>query len=409
MVKDKVKVKRGDKLAEWDPYTLPIITEKEGTANYMDLEEGITMREVVDEATGISSKVVVDWKQQQKAADLRPRITLRDSKNKVIKLPNGLEARYFMSVDAILSVENGTKVNAGDVLARIPREASKTRDITGGLPRVAELFEARKPKDHAIISENEGRIEFGKDYKNKRRIVVVPGDNEGEPMEYMIPKGKHISVQEGDYVERGDALMDGPPVPHDILKVMGVEALADYLICEIQDVYRLQGVRIDDKHIEVIVRQMLQKVEVIDGGDTTFLVGELVDREEFEEVNDKAKVEKGQLATAVPMLQGITKASLQTSSFISAASFQETTRVLTEAAVSGKRDNLVGLKENVIVGRLIPAGTGSVMNQFRSIAADRDQELEAEMKKDTIAIEEAVTQSENVNITEQSVVESAAE
>ena len=390
LVKDKAKVKRGDKMAEWDPYTLPILTEKEGVANYVDLEEGITMREVIDDATGISSRVVVDWKQQPKAADLRPRVTLRDGRNRVIKLANGLEARYFMSVDAILSVENGQKVHAGDVLARIPRESSKTRDITGGLPRVAELFEARKPKDHAIISENEGRIEFGKDYKSKRRIVVVPEAKDEEPMEYLIPKGKHISVQEGDYVEKGDSLMDGNPVPHDILKVLGVEALANYLIDEIQDVYRLQGVRIDDKHIEVIVRQMLQKVEIVDGGDTTYLIGELIDRIEFDAENDRTKKAKGKIATGIPMLQGITKASLQTSSFISAASFQETTRVLTEAAVSGKRDNLIGLKENVIVGRLIPAGTGSVMNNFRQVAADRDKALEdAEEARRAVAIEDA--------------------
>ena len=390
LVKDKAKVKRGDKMAEWDPYTLPILTEKEGVANYVDLEEGITMREVIDDATGISSRVVVDWKQQPKAADLRPRVTLRDGRNRVIKLANGLEARYFMSVDAILSVENGQKVHAGDVLARIPRESSKTRDITGGLPRVAELFEARKPKDHAIISENEGRIEFGKDYKSKRRIVVVPEAKDEEPMEYLIPKGKHISVQEGDYVEKGDSLMDGNPVPHDILKVLGVEALANYLIDEIQDVYRLQGVRIDDKHIEVIVRQMLQKVEIVDGGDTTYLIGELIDRIEFDAENDRTKKAKGKIATGIPMLQGITKASLQTSSFISAASFQETTRVLTEAAVSGKRDNLIGLKENVIVGRLIPAGTGSVMNNLRQVATDRDKALEdAEEARRAVAIEDA--------------------
>jgi DNA-directed RNA polymerase subunit beta' len=336
---------------------------------------------------------VIDWKQAPRAADLRPRVTLRDKKDNVLTLGNGLEARYFMSVDAILSVENGQSVNAGDVLARIPREGSKTRDITGGLPRVAELFEARIPKDHAIISENEGRIEFGKDYKNKRRIVVVPDDKEEEPMEYMIPKGKHISVQEGDYVERGDALMDGNPVPHDILKVLGVEALANYLIDEIQDVYRLQGVRIDDKHIEVIVRQMLQKIEVTDGGDTTYLVGELIDRIEFENENETTKARKGKIAVGNPMLQGITKASLQTSSFISAASFQETTRVLTEAAVSGKRDNLVGLKENVIVGRLIPAGTGAVMGKFRKIAADRDKKLGGG-EKEVAAIEDATGSKE---------------
>ncbi len=376
LVKDGQKVERGAKLAEWDPYTLPIITEKEGAATYTDLEEGVTMREVVDDATGISSKVVIDWKQQPKAADLRPRIALKGANGHIAKLPNGAEAQYYMSVDAILSVENGQHVNAGDVLARIPRESSKTRDITGGLPRVAELFEARKPKDHAIIAENSGRVEFGKDYKSKRRIIVVPEGKKGDPIEYLIPKGKHISVQEGDYVEKGDPLMDGNPVPHDILKVMGVEALAEYLINEIQDVYRLQGVRIDDKHIEVIVRQMLQKVEIVEAGDTTFLVGELVDRPEFDEAYATVSAQKGTEATAVPMLQGITKASLQTSSFISAASFQETTRVLTEASVSGKRDNLIGLKENVIVGRLIPAGTGSVMSRMRAIAAERDKEME---------------------------------
>ncbi|MGE3967164.1 MAG: DNA-directed RNA polymerase subunit beta' [Dongiaceae bacterium] len=376
---DGATVAKGTKLAEWDPYTLPIITEREGIANYMDLVEGVSMREVLDETTGISSRVVVDWKQQQRGSDLKPRITLRDQNNEVIMLPNGLEARYFMSVDAILSIENGAHVKAGDVLARIPRESSKTRDITGGLPRVAELFEARKPKDYAIISDIAGRVEFGKDYKTKRRIVVVPEDNtDAMPVEYLIPKGKHISVQEGDYVQRGDLLMDGNPVPHDILNVLGVEALANYLIKEIQEVYRLQGVKINDKHIEVIVRQMLQKVEITDGGDTTYLVGEQIDRSEVEAANARTDAEGGRLAKFMPVLQGITKASLQTNSFISAASFQETTRVLTEAAVSGRVDTLTGLKENVIVGRLIPAGTGAVMNRMRQIAADRDRQLSAQ-------------------------------
>ncbi|MEI6558795.1 MAG: DNA-directed RNA polymerase subunit beta' [Rhodospirillaceae bacterium] len=365
-------VTRGQKLAEWDPYTLPIITEREGTAHYLDMVEGLSVREVVDEATGISSKVVVDWRQQPRGADLKPRITLLDPNGEVIKLPNGLEARYFLSVDAILSVENGAHVKGGDTLARIPRESSKTRDITGGLPRVAELFEARRPKDFAIISELDGRVEFGKDYKTKRRIVVR-NEETGDEREYLIPKGKHISVQEGDYVVRGDLLMDGNPVPHDILAVMGVEALANYLINEIQDVYRLQGVKINDKHIEVIVRQMLQKVEIDDAGESTFLVGEQVDRQEFDEENDKTVRENLRPATAKPVLQGITKASLQTRSFISAASFQETTRVLTEASVSGRVDNLEGLKENVIVGRLIPAGTGSVVNRLKLIAAERDR------------------------------------
>ena len=305
-------VTKGQKLAEWDPYTLPIITEREGIANYLDLVEGLSMREVLDETTGITNRVVIDWKQQPRGNDLKPRITLTDGKGKVLKLANGLEARYFMSVDAILSVENGAQVRAGDVLARIPRESSKTRDITGGLPRVAELFEARKPKDFAIISDMDGRVEFGKDYKTKRRILVVPEDASQEPREYLIPKGKHISVQEGDYVQRGDLLMDGNPVPHDILNVLGVEALASYLINEIQEVYRLQGVKINDKHIEVIVRQMLQKIEIEDPGDTTFLIGEQVDRQEFEEVNARMMVDGGRLAQGIPVLQGITKASLQT-------------------------------------------------------------------------------------------------
>ncbi|MCI0431590.1 MAG: DNA-directed RNA polymerase subunit beta', partial [Rhodospirillales bacterium] len=385
---DGVKVVKGQRLAEWDPYTLPIITEREGIAHYLDLVEGLSMREKVDETTGISNRVVIDWKQQPRGSDLRPQITLTDEKGNLVLLANGLEARYFMSVDAILSIENGARVKAGDVLARIPRESSKTRDITGGLPRVAELFEARKPKDFAIISETAGRVEFGKDYKTKRRIVVVPEEEGAEPREYLIPKGKHISVQEGDYVQQGDLLMDGNPVPHDILNVLGVEALAQYLINEIQEVYRLQGVKINDKHIEVIVRQMLQKVEVHEPGDTTFLVGEQVDRAEFDEVNEKTVAEGGRPALARPVLQGITKASLQTRSFISAASFQETTRVLTEAAVSGRVDSLIGLKENVIVGRLIPAGTGSVVNRLKQIAADRDRQLHREQPSALPAMEE---------------------
>jgi DNA-directed RNA polymerase subunit beta' len=385
---DGVMVTKGQKLAEWDPYTIPIITEKDGIANYLDLVEGVSVREIVDEATGIASKVVIDWKQQPRGNDLKPRITLRDQSGEVLLLANGIEARYFMSVDAILSVDNGAAVKAGDVLARIPRESSKTRDITGGLPRVAELFEARKPKDFAIISESDGRVEFGKDYKTKRRILVVPTEEGGTPVEYLIPKGKHISVQEGDYVLKGDLLMDGNPVPHDILNILGVEALASYLINEIQEVYRLQGVKINDKHIEVIVRQMLQKIEIDEPGDTTFLVGEQVDRGDFEEENRKSEAAAGRIAKGRPVLQGITKASLQTKSFISAASFQETTRVLTEAAVSGRVDGLVGLKENVIVGRLIPAGTGSVMARWREIAAERDRVLQSDDA--TPALEEKI-------------------
>jgi DNA-directed RNA polymerase subunit beta' len=293
-----------------------------------------------------------------------------------MSLANGLEARYFLPVDAILSINDRQQINAGDVIARIPKESSKTKDITGGLPRVVELFEARRPKDHSIISESDGYIEFGKDYKSKRRIIVRPKDKVGEPVEYFVPRGRHITVNEGDYVSKGDMLMEGNPSPHDILRIMGVEALASYIVNEVQQVYRLQGVKINDKHIEVILRQMLQKVEIIDPGETTFLTGEQVDREEFEELNNKA-MDQGYLpAVAIPVLQGITKASLQTRSFFSAASFQETTRVLTDAAVAGKIDKLKGLKENIIVGRLIPAGTGYYMAGIKKKALELDQQLE---------------------------------
>jgi DNA-directed RNA polymerase subunit beta' len=388
LVDDGSVVSRGDKLAEWDPYTTPIIVEREGIAGYVDLVDGVSIREVMDETTGISNRVVVDWRSQPKGADLRPRITLRDDKGEVVTLANGLEARYFLSVDAILTVNDGDDLHAGDVVARIPREAAKTRDITGGLPRVAELFEARRPKDHGIIAENSGIVEFGKDYKNKQRIIIRPKDENEEPVEYLIPKGKHIGAREGDFIELGEYLLEGNPVPHDILRVLGVEALANYLVDEIQEVYRLQGVKINDKHIEVIVRQMLQKVELTSGGDTTLLKGEQVDRLEFDEMNAKAVEAGGQPATAEPVLLGITKASLQTRSFISAASFQETTRVLTEAAVHGKMDHLIGLKENVIVGGLIPAGTGSAMSRLRAIAGQRDREfLETQEDLDLVAIE----------------------
>lgn len=375
-------VKKGDVIAQWDPYTIPIITEKSGKISYRDLLEGVSVRDILDEVTGISSKVVVDWKQQTRGADLRPRIMLLDKDDNVKILANGLEARYFLPVNAILSVDDGSEVHAGDVIARIPRESSKTRDITGGLPKVAEFFEARKPKDHAIISEIEGYVEFGKDYKSKRRLVIKPVDTSIEPVEYMIPRGKHVLVNEGDYIRKGDLLLDGNPVLHDILKVMGVEALAHYMVAEIQQVYRLQGVKIDDKHIEVIIRQMLQKVEIVNSGETTLLVGEQIDKQELEEINQKA-ISKGYVpASAVSVLQGITKASLQTRSFISAASFQETTRVLTEAAVAGKFDRLQGFKENVIVGRLIPAGTGFYVNQMKQQAAIMDMEENANAEID---------------------------
>ena len=374
-VDDGDEVKKGAKIAEWDPYTIPIISEISGIAGYRDVIEGIAMREIVDEATGISNQVIIDWRQQPKGDELKPRITLRDDEGKVLMLENGLEARYFLPVHAVMSIADGATVHAGDVLARIPRESSKTRDITGGLPRVAELFEARKPKDHAIIAEIDGTIEFGKDYKAKRRIIVRPKDDSQEPVEALIPKGKHIAVREGDFVHRGEPLLDGNPVPHDILKVLGVEALAKYLVDEVQDVYRLQGVKINDKHIEVIVRQMLQKVEVMDRGETKLLLGEQIDATEAILINEQAVTDGKKPAVLEPVLQGITKASLQTGSFISAASFQETTRVLTEAAVSSRVDDLVGLKENVIVGRLIPAGTGGVMRRFKEVAADRDRAI----------------------------------
>jgi len=388
LVKDGEVVKAGHKLAEWDPYTAPVMTEIDGYVVFEDLLDGASMREVLDEETGISNRVVVDWRQQVKGATLKPRIVISDEKGKPLTLPNGLEARYFVPVDAILNIENGAKVKAGSILARIPRESSKTRDITGGLPRVAELFEARMPKDFSIISESSGRVEFGKDYKSKRRILVAPDDVTEEPIEYLIPKGRHLAVHEGDYVQRGDLLLEGNPVPHDILRVLGVEALAEYLISEIQGIYRLQGVKIDDKHIEVITRQMLRKVEVMEPGDTTYLVGEEVEREEFLENTAAMEAEGKAPAKARPVLQGITKASLQTKSFISAAAFQETTRVLTEAAVSGRVDNLVGLKENVLVGRLIPAGTGAALRRLARIAEERDQEHLG--KKKTTSSEETM-------------------
>jgi DNA-directed RNA polymerase subunit beta' len=374
LVEEGKRVKKGQRMAEWDPFTLPIITETDGIVHFVDLVEGVSMREFTDETTGISSRVVIDWRQQSRGANLKPRLTLRDKKGNPLALASGVEARYFLPVDAVLSIENGAEVRAGDTIARLPRESSKSKDITGGLPRVAELFEARMPKDHAIISEIDGRVEFGKDYKTKRRIRVVPLDGADEAIEYMIPKGRHVTVFEGDYVKRGELLVDGNPVPHEILRILGVEALASYLINEIQEVYRLQGVKINDKHIEVIVRQMLQKVEIENPGDTMYVIGEHVDRREVDAVNINMETEGKRPCKAHPVLQGITKASLQTESFISAASFQDTTRVLTEAAVAGKIDNLAGLKENVIVGRLIPAGTGGVINALKALAAKLDTE-----------------------------------
>ena len=372
-IKEGAKVSRGDKLFEWDPYTLPIIAEKAGSAKLVDLVNGIAVREETDDATGMTQKIVVDWRAAPKGNDLKPEIILVDKVGEPVRNDADNPITYPMSVDAILSIEDGSEIKAGDVIARIPREGAKTKDITGGLPRVAELFEARRPKDHAIIAEIDGYVRFGRDYKNKRRITIEPADETLEPVEYMVPKGKHIPVVEGDFVQKGDYIMDGNPAPHDILAIMGIEALANYMIDEVQDVYRLQGVKINDKHVEVIVRQMLQKWEISESGDTTLLKGEHVDKAEFVAANEKSLAKGGRPAQGEPILLGITKASLQTRSFISAASFQETTRVLTEASVQGKKDKLVGLKENVIVGRLIPAGTGGAALRVRRIASARDK------------------------------------
>ena len=374
---DNKKIKATDVLAEWDPFTLPIMSQTDGYIIFKDLEEGITTRQIVDDSTGLSSNIVIDWKQQARNQNLVPRVEIHDKKvnGKVLVLENGSLASYELTVDSIILVTDGMKIKNGDSIAKVPKESSKTKDITGGLPRVAELFEARKPKDHAIIAEISGKIKFGKDYKMKRKIEIIPEDAGIEPVEYVISKSKHLTVQEGDLVEVGDVLVDGTSVPHDILRIKGVEALARYLIKEVQDVYRLQGVKINDKHIEVIVRQMMQKIEITDPCQTTFLEGEQVSKKEFIEVNAKAKAEGLKTAKGYQILLGITKASLQTDSFVSAASFQETTRVLTEAAVSGKVDNLHGLKENVIVGRLVPCGTGSFMSQVEIEAGKKDKEL----------------------------------
>ncbi|MCT6886219.1 DNA-directed RNA polymerase subunit beta' [Bartonella apis] len=376
-------VKRGQRIAEWDPYTRPIMTEVEGYIGFEDMVDGLSVTETTDESTGITKRQVIDWRANPRGADLKPAIVIYSDKkgSKIAKLSKGGDARYMMSVETVLSVEPGAHVKAGDVIGRLPMESAKTKDITGGLPRVAELFEARRPKDHAIIAEIDGTIRFGRDYKNKRRITIEPNDDTVEPVEYLIPKGKPFHLQDGDQIEKGDYILDGNPAPHDILAINGVEALASYLVNEIQSVYRLQGVVINDKHIEVIVRQMLQKVEITDSGDSSYIPGDNVDRIELQEVNDRLIEEGKKPASGNPVLLGITKASLQTPSFISAASFQETTRVLTEAAVAGKIDTLQGLKENVIVGRLIPAGTGGTIAQIRRIATARDDLIVDEHRK----------------------------
>ncbi len=361
------KVKKGDLIAEWDPFSIPILSEVEGVVKFGDVVEGKTMQEQVDEVTGLSRKVIIEATD----ADLRPRVSIKSRDGKTLRVPaTNAMARYLLSVGANIVVSEGDHVGAGEIIAKIPRETTKTKDITGGLPRVAELFEARKPKEFAVISEIDGTVSYGKDVKGKRKIVVTP--EVGEEKEYLIPKGKHVSVQEGDRVTAGQSLMDGASNPHDILNIKGEKELARYLVDEVQEVYRLQGVKINDKHIEIIVRQMLRRVKVINPGNTSFLADEQVERNIFQEENERVVAKGGKPATGEPVLLGITKASLSTQSFISAASFQETTRVLTEASISGKVDHLRGLKENVIMGRLIPAGTGLSIYKKMGIEVEGD-------------------------------------
>jgi DNA-directed RNA polymerase subunit beta' len=387
------EVKSGGLLAEWDPYTMPILTEISGRVRFGDVLEGITMEEQLDEVTGLTRKVIVE----SKGADKRPRITLKDEEGKTAKLPSGAAARYLLPVGANIVANEDEMVGAGDILAKIPRETTKTKDITGGLPRVAELFEARKPKEFAVITEIDGVVSFGKDSKGKRKLIVTP--EIGEAKEYLIPKGKHISVHEGDYVRAGEPLMDGSSNPHDILRVLGEKELAKYLVDEVQEVYRLQGVKINDKHIEVIVRQMLRRVRIKEVGDTRFLLEDQVERWQFEEENQRVMSEDGQPAVGEPLMLGITRASLSTESFISAASFQETTKVLTQAAIEGRVDFLRGLKENVIMGRLIPAGTGiSKYRGAKLLIEEPEEVLEAEPVEE----EEQAGQEEGTEAADQS-------
>jgi len=373
MVADGDKVKDGTRLAEWDPYNIPILTEVGGEIKFGDIIENVTMREQVDEVTGRSTRVIID----SKDSEVRPRISLKEVGSRTTrKLPgSSSEARYLLPSGSNILVDEGQKVQAGDIIAKIPRETTKTKDITGGLPRVAELFEARKPKEYALISEIDGIVQMGKDFKGKRKIQVMP--EVGAPREYTIPRGKHITVHDGERIRAGEALMDGSPNPHDILRVLGDKELARFLVNEIQEVYRLQGVRINDKHIETIVRQMLRRIKIMDPGDTSFLVGQSVEKWIFREENERVKQAEGKPATAEPLLLGITKASLSTESWISAASFQETTKILTDASVHGRVDYLAGLKENVIMGRLIPGGTGAAAYKAMEFESDEPLVVEA--------------------------------
>ena len=387
-IRDEDEVESGQVVANWDPHTHPIVTEVAGIVGFHDFVEGITVNETVDEITGLSSLIVTDPKQRGGAGkDLKPMVSLSNKKGQPLYLAGTeIPAQYFLQALSIVGIRDGQEVAVGDVIARIPQESSKTRDITGGLPRVADLFEARKPKESAILAEVSGIFSFGKETKGKQRVVITEDD--GGHYEDLIPKWRHLIVFEGERVEKGETIADGEPSPHDILRLMGVEALSDYLTKEIQDVYRLQGVKINDKHIEVIVRQMLRKAEVRESGDTTLLMREQLDVVRVKDANAIAEREGGEPAEYQRLLLGITKASLATESFISAASFQETTRVLTEAAVRGTTDNLRGLKENVIVGRLIPAGTGMAYHNSRKRPPEEDPEIDLAALAAAVAAEE---------------------
>jgi DNA-directed RNA polymerase subunit beta' len=365
-VMDGQVVKAGTALANWDPHTRPIITEYAGRVKFENVEEGVTVAKQIDEVTGLSTLIVIDGKRRGSAQSkgVRPQVRLIGADGQDVKVAGtDISVSITFQVGSLITVKDGQEVNVGDVLARIPQETSKTRDITGGLPRVAELFEARSPKDAGVLAEITGTVSFGKDTKGKQRLVIT--DLDGVPHEYLISKDKHVTVHDGQVVQKGETIVDGPADPHDIIRLQGIEALARYIIDEVQDVYRLQGVKINDKHIEVVVRQMLRRVNVTDPGDTGFIPGEQVERSELLQENDNAVAAGKQPASYENILLGITKASLSTDSFISAASFQETTRVLTEAAIMAKKDDLRGLKENVIVGRLIPAGTGLAYHRNR--------------------------------------------
>ncbi|MNZ56690.1 DNA-directed RNA polymerase subunit beta' [compost metagenome] len=397
-----ISVKEGDKVdpgaivAKWDPHTHPIVTEMKGTVTFVGMEEGITIKRQTDELTGLTNIEVLDPKDRPAAGkDIRPAVKLVDANGKELLLPGtDVPAQYFLPANALVGVADGAQVGVGDVIARIPQETSKTRDITGGLPRVADLFEARRPKEPSILAEISGTISFGKETKGKRRLVITPNDGT-DPYEELIPKWRHLNVFEGEQVNRGEVISDGPSNPHDILRLLGVSALAKYIVNEIQDVYRLQGVKINDKHIETILRQMLRKVEIAESGDSSFIKGDQMELTQVLEENERLATEDRFIAKYERVLLGITKASLSTESFISAASFQETTRVLTEAAVTGKRDYLRGLKENVVVGRLIPAGTGLAYHSERKRQREAGKPVRVSASEVEAALTEALNSSSN--------------